>query len=125
MIYQLNISIVSPTGALPSQLSATGNTNVEENLTIAASASNAETDITIVASTLQAFYLFASAAMTCVFKSGTGGSGTTEATFTLLANVPQFWFIGNGANPFGGNAGQMLVTSTAGGTLNLRALSQN
>lgn len=123
--YTLTPAIVTPGGSLGAQLTATGDTDVELDLTIAASASNAETDIAIVPSTLQAFYILATAAMTCVFKTGTGGSGTTEATFTLVANVPQFWFLGNGTNPFSAETGQMLVTSTPGGTLHVRALSQN
>jgi len=122
MNHTLNITYGSPSGNLVSTLSATGDTNIELNLTIAPSASAAETDISITSANLQAFYIEATAAMTIVCKSGTGGSGTIEATFTLLANIPQFWFTGNGVNPFGGNVGQLLVTSTAGGTLNIRAL---
>jgi hypothetical protein len=123
--YTLTATNQSPTGALANNQTATGDTNLELDLTIAPSASSAETDLTIIYTTLQAFYIVATAAMTCVFKSGTGGSGTTGATFTLVANVPQFWYYGNGTNPFTGSAGQVLVTSTPGGTLHIRALSQN
>jgi hypothetical protein len=123
--YTLAASLSSPTGVLVNSLTASGDTDVELNLTIAPAAVSAETDITIIEATLQSFYIVASAAMTVVCKAGTGGSGTTYATFTLTAGVPVFWFTGNGTNPFTGNVGQFLVTSTAGGTLNIRALSQN
>lgn len=122
MQHQLAINYQSPSGTVSNVLTATGDANIELNLTIAPAASSAETDVAIVSTNLQAFYICATAAMTVVCKSGTGGSGTTEATFTLVANVPQFWVTGNGSNPFGGNVGQLLVTSTPGGTLNVRAL---
>ena len=120
--HTLTIQYQSPTGTVSNTLSASGDANLELNLTIAALASSAETDLSISESALQSFFLLASAAMTVAFKTGTGGSGTTVASFTLLAGVAQFWVINNGANPFTGNAGQMLVTSTAGGSLQVRAL---
>lgn len=125
MQHTLNVQYTSPSGTVASVLTGTGDTNIEiTNQVIAAGANNAETDLTIISAALQLFFIVATAAMTVVFKAGTGGSGTTGATFTLVANVPQFWVTGNGANPFGGNAGQMLVTSTAGGNLTIRALMQ-
>jgi hypothetical protein len=123
--HSLTISYASSTGQLTAQQIGTGDNTLEVNLTIAASASAAETDMVVVESTLQAFCIIASAAMTVVFKTGTGGSGTTVATFTLVANVPQTWVTGYGTNPFSGNAGQALVTSTPGGILNIRALMQS
>lgn len=120
--HTLTIQYQSPTGTVSNTLSASGDANLELNLTIAALASSAETDLSISESALQSFFLLASAAMTVAFKTGTGGSGTTVASFTLLAGVAQFWVVNNGANPFTGNAGQMLVTSTAGGSLQVRAL---
>ena len=120
--HTLTLQYQSPTGTVSNTLSASGDANLELNLTIAALASSAETDLSISESALQSFFLLASAAMTVAFKTGTGGSGTTVASFTLLAGVAQFWVVNNGANPFTGNAGQMLVTSTAGGSLQVRAL---
>lgn len=125
IIYTLTQVINTPVGPFSTVLTASGDSTTELSLVIAANASSAETDITIVNTTLQAFYIEATAAMTAVFKSGIGGSGTTEATFTLLAGVPQTWFTGNGSNPFSGQAGQVLVTSTPGGTLTIRALHQS
>jgi hypothetical protein len=123
--HTVNIGYTSPSGTTLSQLAGSGDVNLELNLTIAALASSAETDMTIDYTKLQAFFILASAAMTVVFKSGTGGTGTTAATLTLVAGVPQFWVYGNGTNPFSAAVvGQALVTSTAGGTLTIRALSQ-
>jgi hypothetical protein len=122
MTHTLQVVCTSPSGQVPATLTATGNSNVEENLTIGAAANNEEHDVTLLSASLQSLFLLASAAMTVVCKAGTGGSGTTEATFTLVAGVPQFWVAGNGANPLGGNVGQLLVTSTAGGSLQVRAL---
>jgi hypothetical protein len=120
--HTLQIVYNSPTGQIVATLTGSGNSNVEENLVIAPNAAAAETDMTILYATLQSFCIQADAAMTVVFKAGTGGSGTTAATFTLVAGVPQFWTYGNGTNPFTGNAGQMLVTSTPGGNLKVRAV---
>ena len=125
MTHTLVVTYTSPTGPQAQTYTATGDINLEEDLTIAPLASAAETDMTVLYSSLQSFWIMATAAMTAVFKSGTGGTGTTEATFTLTANVPQFYIVNAGiSNPFSGNAGQVLVTSTPGGTLHIRGLMQ-
>lgn len=124
MNYALALQLTCASGTLTSALAATGDNIVELNLTVAPAAAEAETDLVITEATLQGFYIAASAAMTVHFNSVAGGynAGNNIASFTLVANVPQFWFAGNGANPFTGNAAAVYVVSTPGGTLQIRAL---
>jgi hypothetical protein len=126
--YTLNIQIQTPGGLLTVPLTATGDNNLEANLTIGAAAAAAETDLVIIEANMQALVLYQAtgAAMTVAFYSGTGGAGgnTSRASIVLASGDPFIWVVNNGANPLSGNVGQVLVTSTPGGLLYLKVLQQ-
>lgn len=128
IIHTLGLSYSSPTGTLSNTFTATGDSNLELNLTIAPSSTHAETDFTLVATSgasgVQSLYMVASAAMTVYGNSVAGGynAGDNQNTITLVANVPYFWITGDGTSPIAANWAAIYVTSTAGGSLQIRAL---
>jgi hypothetical protein len=49
-------------------------------------------------------------------------TGSPSQTISLLAGVPYFWMYGNGSETITTAITKLFVTSTAGGTLTVRAL---
>ena len=122
------VTYTSPTGPIAETFNASGDSNLELNLTIAPSASEAETDMAVVATSgsagVQSLFFLASAAMTVHCNSVAGGyvSGNNVLTLTLAAGVPYFWITGNGTSPVTSSFAAIYVVSTPGGTLQIRIL---
>ncbi len=74
---------------------------------------------TVDVSEIDVLVLYATAAMTLK----TNNSGSPADTISLAANTPIFWFTGCGLDcPLGTDVTVLYVTSSAGGTLSIRAL---
>ena len=128
--HTLSVTYTSPSGQLVSTFTGTGDASIEENYTVAPSSTHAEYDVAVIATSgssgCQGIFLLASAAMTVYGNSVAGGyvSGNNQNTISLAANQPYFWIAGDGTSPIAANWECIYVTSTAGGTLNIRALQQ-
>ena len=119
MNHQINVNYTSPSGTVVAQASATGNVNLELDLVVPASSTNYLVDtVDFPITGLQAVLFYSAVDMTVK----TNSSSAPDQTITLVAGVPFFWTYGNGTDPITAAISKIYVTSTAGGTLNVRAL---
>jgi hypothetical protein len=128
MTHTLGVSLQSPSGQISANYTATGDSNLELNLTIAPAASKAETDMVLVATSgssgVQSIFLLATAAMVVHGNSVAGGwlTGNDKNVITLAANTPYEWITGQGTSPITASWAAIYVDSTPGGTLQIRVL---
>ncbi len=98
---------------------ASGGLRPDLNETIPPASADLAVGWTCDVSEIDAIVFFSTAAMTIETNSASSPGNTV----TLAANVPVFWFTGCGwACPLTVDVTGLYVTSTAGGTLSIRAL---
>ena len=117
--HQLTWSYTAP--GLSSNATVTASSESEQNLdvVIAALASDFLVAFTLDYSQCKGFFLLADAAMTIETNDG----GSPAQTFTLAAGVPTAWIDGAGTCPVTTDITALYITSTAGGNLTIRSLS--
>ncbi len=119
MQYTFGNNFVTLSGAIPVNMTATGDQALELDAPIAPAANEYEIDdVGIPLIGAKAFLFIANADM--VIK--TNIVMTPGDTITLVAGVPYSWITGNGDNPLLAAITKLFVTSTAGGVLKVRAL---
>lgn len=118
MIYTLNQSLQTPSGAVSVAISASGEAEINADVVIPIGTDTAVA-LAFPYANIKAVILLADVAVTLE----TNSSSAATQTFSLLANVPKLWITGgDGSNPFTANVTTCFATAVAAGTLKVRVL---